>query len=378
MKKIAIHSNTLWSLSNFRFDLIKDLKEQGYQVCCIAPQDDISEISEPRLRSLNTEVEFIRIDRKGTNPLKDFGYLLRLIKLFKRIEPDIILYYTPKPNIYGSLACQWLGIPYINTVNGLGSGFLSGFPVATVMQGLYKLALRKSTKVFVQNRDDLDYLLKSKVSPVSISSVIPGSGVDVSRFRHEGERKPDPQSLKFLFAGRLIKEKGIYDFVYMAEQLKSKHPNCKFWVVGFLDEGNPSSLSKTELQYLIDAGTIEYKGKTDHIEKYLNTSDVVVFPSEREGLPRTLIEAASCSMPIITYDVPGCREVVRNGVNGLLCQAGDREDLTHAGEKLVKMPQAEIVQLGENGRKRVLKNFDVKLVNQYYLAALSDVFRTQS
>ena len=372
--KILIHSNTLWSIVNFRFDLINALINTGYKVICLAPKDDISNTSESRLRLLSVDIVSIQIDRKGTNVIKDSVYLLKLIRAFIRIKPDAVLNYTPKVNIYSSLACQLLKIPYINTINGLGSGFLSGFPVANIMQGLYKLALRKSKQVFVQNRDDLNYFLKSRISPAKVSSLIPGSGVNVSAFQYDGDRRPVPSSLIFLFAGRLIKEKGVFDFVYMAEQLKRKYPACRFWMVGFLDEGNPSSLSSRELDDLISSGVIEYKGKTDHIIEYLNSSDIMVFPSDREGLPRTLLEAASCSMPIVTYDVPGCREVVSHGENGYLCNAGNREQLKDVCEKLVNMQQSDLVMLGLSGRKTVVENFTVEIVNRRYLLILQKLF----
>jgi len=339
----------------------------------LALKDDISDSSEVRLQSLNVTIVPIKMDRGGANPVKDFTYLLRLIKVYKRIKPDVVLNYTPKPNIYSSLACQILNISYINTINGLGSGFMSGFPIANIMRLLYKLALRKSKRVFIHNHDDLNYFVKSGLSSSSISSFIPGSGIDVSVYQNDKEREPVPGSLRFLFAGRLNKEKGIYDFVYAAEQIKKRHPDCRFCMVGFIDESNPSSITSDELDELTASRVIEYKGKTDHIVEFLNTSDIMVYPSDREGMPRILLEAASCSMPIITYDVPGCREIVLDGYNGYLCSPGNRDDLKETCEKILDMQQADIVKLGKNGRKRIRENFTVETVNQFYISTLAEI-----
>ncbi len=374
MKKVVIHSNTLWSVSNFRYDLIRTLIQSGCQVICLASNDEISSSSYDRLRSIDAEIIEISMDRKGTNPLKDSVYLIRLIQIFKQIAPDVILNYTPKPNIYSSLACQFLGIPYINTINGLGSGFSSGFPVATIIRFLYKLALRKSKQVFVQNQDDLNFFLESKISRPDISSFIPGSGIDTDTFRNDEQRNPVPGALKFIYAGRLIKEKGVFDFIYLAEKLKGKYPKCKFWMVGFIDEGNPSSLTSIELDELTSSGIVEYKGKTDNIVEYLNASDIMIFPSiYREGMPRILLEAASCGMPIVTYDVPGCREVVTDGFNGYLCGPGNREHLIAVCERILNMQQSDIVKLGDNGRERATSNFTVEIVNNHYTSLLKEI-----
>lgn len=342
---------------------------------CLAPLDNISEVSESRLKSIGAQVSFIHIARKSINPAKDIIYLIRLIKLLRKLSPAVVLNYTPKPNIYGSLACQFLKIHYINTINGLGSGFLSGFPVANIMKRLYKIALRKSKQVFIQNRDDLGYFLNAKLTPGYVTSLIPGSGIDLSEFQHKGKRRPNPGALIFLFVGRLNKEKGVYDFVYLADQLKGKYPECEFWMVGFIDEGNPSALSIKELNRLSASGVIEYKGKTDNVLKYLNEADIMVFPSEREGLPRTLLEAASCCMPIVAYDVPGCREVVSDGFNGYLCNPGDKEHLTDVCDKLLNMQQLDLVRLGTNGREKVRENFTIDIVNNQYISCLEQLFQ---
>jgi len=376
VKKIVINSNTLWSVSNFRYDLIRTLVQSGYQVICLASIDEISTSSYDRLKSTDAEIIEISMDRKGTNPLKDSAYLIRLIQIFRQVAPDVVLNYTPKPNIYSSLACRFLGIPYINTINGLGSGFTSGFPITTIIRQLYKLALRKSKQVFVQNKDDLDFLLKSRISPLDVTSFIPGSGIDTAAYCKDEKRIPVPDALKFIYAGRLIKEKGVYDFIYLAEKLKGKYPNCRFWVVGFIDEGNPSSLTSIELDELSSSGIIEYKGKTDNIVEYLNASDIMIFPSTyREGMPRILLEAASCSMPIVTYDVPGCREVVTDGYNGYLCDPGNREQLIDVCEQILNMQQSEIVQLGDNGRGMATSNFSIELVNNHYTTLLKEILK---
>jgi glycosyltransferase involved in cell wall biosynthesis len=350
------------------------LINKDYDVVCLAAKDSISGISTDRLESLNAGIEIVKMDRKGTNPVKDFLYLLDLYRLYLRLKPDAVLNYTPKPNIYSSLACRILGIPYFNTINGLGSGFSSGFPLTTIITSLYRLALRKSRKVFVQNHDDLEFFIQQGISPKAKTSFIPGSGINTTTFQTQIKRNPQQGSLKFLFAGRLIKEKGVYDYIHIAGKMKRNYPGCSFWMVGFVDDGNPSSITLKELETFTASNVIDYKGKTDDIVEYLNATDVLVFPSTyREGLPRILLEAASCSMPIITYDIQGCREVVSQGVNGFLCPPGQKELLYQACKNMMNLSSAELVHMGEQGREKVTAEFSVELVNNYYLSGLEEI-----
>ncbi len=358
---VIITANTAWSIYNFRKKLINSLKQAGYRVVAIAPEDKYS---------ARIPCEYIpaKINRKGTNPFEDIRFLCQLKRLYKKVKPLAVLHFTSKVNIYGALAARKLGICCINNISGLGSAFIGGGFISHIQQALYRFALRYADVVFFQNNDDKDYFTKKKLTRPEQSYLLPGSGIDVDKFNPRSQNISG--SFIFLMISRLIKDKGIYEYVEAANKIKRKQLNVEFHIVGFLDEFNPSAIKKEELDSWIEQGTVMFHGRKDDVRNVIAASDCVVLPSYREGTPRTLLEASSMSKPIITTNVAGCRQVVDDGKTGFLCRVRDSEDLADKMEKVMLLSESARKNMGLKGREKMKREFDEEIVIKKYLEVL--------
>jgi len=368
MKKIVISSNTSWSLYNFRLNLARNLKKKGYKVVLVSPYDEYSE-------RLKEEFEYydIYMNNKGTNPVQDIKTIIEFYKLYKKIKPDIVLNFTIKPNIYGTLACSRLNIKTINNIAGLGTLFVNEKFTTKIAKFLYKISQKKANKIFFQNREDYQLFIKEKLVDKEKCDILPGSGVDINKFKPINKKKKD-NKFKFLFVARMIKEKGVFEYIKAAEILKNKYSNIEFLMLGALNVDNPSVISKDEIQKYEKRNIIKYLGVTDDIEKILKEVDCIVLPSYyREGTPRVLLEAAAMEKPIITTDNVGCRDVVDDGTNGFLCKPRDYRDLAEKMEKMINLSEAERKIMGQKGREKIIKEFDEKIVIEKYLKAIKEV-----
>lgn len=367
MKKIAIVINTSWNIYNFRANLIKALQAAGMQVYAIAPQDEYS------ARLEQAGCTYIPLDLKshGSNPMHELGVIYKLYRVYKSIRPDVILHYTIKPNVYGTLAAHALGIPCINNVSGLGTAFLNNSSVARVARKLYRFAFHFPQKVFFQNPDDLGLFQKFKMVKPGISEVIPGSGIDTNRFIPA--ERPENEQFTFLVISRLLYDKGIAEYIDAVKLLKEKGINARFQLLGASDPGHRRGIPLREIKKWTDDKLIEYLGTTDDVLPYIHQADCVVLPSYREGTPRTLLEAASAAKPIVTTDVPGCNNVVENGINGYLCKVRSAADLAEKMEMLQLLDKDSRSMLGRNSRQIAVQKFDEKLVIERYLVAIQEI-----
>tara|TARA_X000000950_G_scaffold91466_2_gene115162 strand:+ start:18578 stop:19687 length:1110 start_codon:yes stop_codon:yes gene_type:complete len=361
VKKLVITVNTTWNIINFRLGLIKALLKEDFEIYALSPKDEyVKTITEIGVRHYH-----IDMDLKGTNPIKDIQIIKKYKQLYKKICPSIILSYTIKPNIYSTLAAGSLKIPVINNVSGLGTLFIKTTMYSHIAMLLYKIALRKSTHTFFQNEDDANLFVKKKLIKEKKISVIPGSGVNTEKFKTK--RKGNKGKI-FLFVGRLIGDKGIHEYLYAAKKIISKNKNIKFWIVGELGYNNKTALRKKELEaYTDNYFQIKYLGKVDDMVSVLEKVDVMVLPSYREGLSKSLVEASAMSLPIITTNVAGCREVVKDRINGLLCDAKNKESLVKSIEDMINFSEKDRMELGENSRKIAARYFSEKLVVKAYL-----------
>jgi len=360
-KKITICSNTSWYLYNFRRGLIRALQKQDYDVILIAPQDDYTQ----RLKNLGCRYYDINLDNKGTNPLEDIKLMYQYYKLYSKIEPDILLIYTIKPNIYGSIVSKLLNISTINVIAGLGTVFLDDKPSSKLARWLYKIALYGNRVIF-ENRDDSREFIRRDIIKKSQSTVILGSGIDTDSFKPK-KLSTKRKDITFLLIARLIKDKGVIEYIEAIKSIREKYPNAKFQILGSYYFGNPSAISKEEVTSWVDSGIVEYLGYTDAVLEEIEKVDCIVLPSYREGLSRVLLEAGSMSKPIITTDVTGCREVVDNGYNGFLVPPKDSQALAIAMEKIINLSFKERVQMGIRGRLKVINEFDDRIVIKKYL-----------
>ncbi len=358
---VIITANTAWSIVNFRTNLINSLIHAGYRVIAVAPEDQYCAF-------IPCEYIPVKMNRRGKNPFEDILFFYKLRKTYKRLKPFAVLHFTSKVNIYGALASRKLGICCISNISGLGSAFIGGGFVALIQQTLYRLALRYADVVFFQNVDDAKYFYQKKLAYSRQSELLPGSGVDIKEY--SPQQKNNSKSFVFLMITRLIRDKGIYEYVEAAKKTKDKYTNTEFRVVGFLDNSNPSAIKKEELDSWIKQGTILFIGRKEDVREEIASSDCVVLPSYREGTPRTLLEAASMARPIITTNVAGCRQVIDNGKTGFLCRVSDSDDLTDKMEKVMLLSEQARRDMGLAGREKMKREFDEEIVIKKYLEVL--------
>ncbi|PIB37226.1 hypothetical protein BFP72_18345 [Reichenbachiella sp. 5M10] len=360
--RIAIAINTSWNIYNFRAGLIRALLDQKHEVIAIAPRDEYSQ----KLIDMGCSFYPVEISGTGTNPFADFKLFLTLKRLYSDIRPDIIYQYTVKPNIYGSFAARTLGIPVINNVSGLGTVFLNKGIAPKIAKKLYKWSFRKVNLIFFQNGDDQRDFLNQVPLPEVRSEVIPGSGINLEHFRAKHTLSTPP--CRFLMISRLILDKGILEYLDAARAIRKQYPQTEFQLLGQLDENHARGLKKELLDTYINDGSIQYLGTDDAVQTHIDLATCVVLPSYREGTPKTLLEAAAMSRPIITTDAPGCREVVLDGQNGYLCQVKSSTDLQHKIRKIIDMNPTDLQKMGTCGRLMVEKKFDEQIIIQKYIS----------
>lgn len=375
-KKIIISVNTAWNIVNFRFGLIRALIKAGFKVVAVAPTDEYA----PRLAELGCRFVPLPMENQGTNPARDVLLLWRFVRLLKCERPDMYLGYTVKPNVYGSLAAHWLGIPVINNIAGLGAVFIQDGWLVRLVRGLYKLALGRSVRVFFQNPDDRQLFIEHQLVKVDATDLLPGSGVDLQRFLPVPLPQPVEAGCKFRFLliARMLRDKGVVEYVQAARKLKADWPDVEWCLLGFVDVKNPAAISGEQMNAWVQEGVVNYWGVSDDVRLQIAKADCVVLPSYREGTPRTLLEAAAMARPIITTDAPGCRGVVDDGQTGFLCKPRDAADLAEKMRRLLMLPQATRSDMGQNGRRKMEREFDEQIVIQKYLEAVHSVAQPSS
>lgn len=378
--KVLIALNSAWNLLNFRAGLIRALVADGHIVVLAAPSDN----SVPALQALGARFLHLPMKAHGTNPVAELTLLWHFVRALSQERPDVLLTYTAKPNVYGSLAARALGIPVVNNIAGLGSVFISGGWLAFVLSNLYRFALTRSKRVFFQNSDDYLQFVEMGLVRAAQCAVLPGSGVDLQRFQPkplpnlqgEDERnlqRANNRRFVFLVVARLLKDKGVQEFAEAACLLKSSYPWAEFALLGFKDSQNPNAVSEEQLALWQDKGWVTYWGSSTDVREHLALADCVVLPSYREGTPRTLLEAAAMGRPLVATDVPGCREVVRHGFNGLLCRPRDAQDLANQMQAILQMSVEQLAQMGQASRHYVEDRFDEQLVIDSYLKVLDEL-----
>lgn len=281
-----------------------------------------------------------------------------------------MLHFTIKPNIYGNIVCRILGIKTISNISGLGTVFVRKNWVTKLVKILYRYSLVAAERIFFQNREDYETFINQKIVDQNKCEILPGSGVDTDKFkpRKRGNKTDD---IKFLLASRMLWEKGVGEYVEAARIIKSKYPNVKFYLLGFLGVDNPSAIPKKQVDNWVKEGIVEYLGVSDNVSEEIAKADCVVLPSYyREGIPRVLLEAASMEKPIITTDNVGCREVVDDGINGYLCKVKDSKDLADKMEKIINLSPEEREKMGKAGREKITKQFHERIILSKYLSTI--------
>ncbi|MER9769491.1 glycosyltransferase family 4 protein [Mesorhizobium sp. M0189] len=370
---LIIIVNLAWNIVNFRAGLVRTLIAAGYKVTVVAVADGY----ENRVVELGCDFIPVKMAEHGTSPLEDIKLMFRYYKIFAVKRPDAILSFTIKPNIFGSLAANWLSIPVINNVPGLGAAFSGKRLIKFVVEGLYRISFRRAFKVIFQNDQDRELFSERRLVEPSKTLVVPGSGIDLSHFQGSGRLTNDSsaEGLTFIFVGRLLREKGVLEFVEAARVVKSLRPASQFQILGFIAEGS-NAITELELAAWQDEGIVEYLGSSDDVRPFIQNADCVVLPSfYREGTPRSLLEAAALSRPIITTDWVGCRDVVDDGINGYLCKVKDHAHLAEQLMRFIALGDDQRMAMGAAGRSKVEQQFDEKIVVRRYIDALQECRR---
>lgn len=362
--------NAAWNIWNFRKPLVEALLDDGHRVTVLAPPDESSE----RLAALGCAVRPLTMRVDGLNPLQDLQLARRFGRVFRDEAPDIVLSYTIKNNIFGAGAARASGVPFVPNVTGLGTAFLSGPLLQAVSVQLYRRAFAGLPRVFFQNGDDRDLFVRYRIVREAQTWLLPGSGIDLARFAPAPP--PDPAAPQvFLMIARVVRDKGVLEFVEAARRIRATHPEARFRLLGALGSQNRSAIDPAMVDGWVAEGAIEYCGVTDDVRPHVAAASCVVLPSYREGAPRTLIEAAAMARPVIATDVPGCRTVVEDGVTGLLCQVRDAASLADAFARFLALPAAARTGMGAAGRAKMAREFDQALVIDAYRDAIARLAR---
>ncbi len=348
MATIAISANTSWYLYNFRKNTIIALISEGYNVIVIAPEDQYSR----KLLEIGCKYIDVDIDKGGTNPFKDLKTLFDLYRIFNKNLIDVVLNFTPKNNIYSTLAAHLNNVKVINNIAGLGILFINESIPSKIARLLYKISQSKAHKIFFQNEEDKNLFLSKNLAPKYLTDRLPGSGVDLKRF--ELQEADDDGQVTFLLIARMLFDKGVGHYVDAARELKAKYGNkVEFRLLGFLDVDNPSAVSKVQMSEWVNEGIVNYLGTSDTVEQEIAKVDCMVLPSfYREGVPKSLLEAGAMGKPIVTTDNVGCRETVDDGINGFLCDLRSTDSLVLQLDKMINLTHEQRLEMGRASRKK--------------------------
>ena len=362
---VLLSANSCWNIVNFRGGLIRALRDRGYRVVVAAPDD----AHRPKLADLGADFRPVAINSSGISVVEDLRLLGRYLAVFREVRPSAYLSFTVKPNIYGSLGARLVGAKAINNVSGLGTVFIKPGPLTALVTRLYRFALRASATIFFQNRDDLELFVGKRIARREQAQLLPGSGVDLERFRPRPASAGDG-AFRFLLVGRLLWDKGVGEYIEAARIVRRAHPQTRFQLLGPVGANNRTAVPATALEAWRAEGIVDYLGESGDVRDAMEQADCIVLPSYREGLPRALLEGSAMGKPLIATDVPGCRDVVVEGNTGYLCAERSAESLAAAMEKMIATPATGRLRMGELGRRKIEQEFCESRVIAKYLDAL--------
>lgn len=363
MAKIILFANTDWYVYNFRLSLAKELRSQGHEVIFLSAPGPFQDL----LLGEGFQWVSFPLSRQGINPLYELWTLWRLTRLYRNINPDIVHHFTIKPVLYGSLAAHLLRIPgIINSITGLGHVFIDSEPVTRLLRRiaswLYRINLR-GTEVIFENPEDRKIFTEWRFIRPEQSHLILGTGVDVERFRPTAKDNHPPI---VLFSSRILVTKGVLEYIEAIRLLKEKGIQARFALAGKADAGNPASIPEEQIEMWKQSDMVEWWGWQDDMPSALAKADIFCLPSYREGVPNALLEATACGLPIVTTDTPGCRDVVTDGVNGILVPIKNAQAVADALESLIVDEELRR-RMGNAGREIAVNFSDIK-VNRETLA----------
>ncbi|MEO6638635.1 MAG: glycosyltransferase family 4 protein [Ginsengibacter sp.] len=367
-KKIAVMENGLLSTYTMREGLMLALVRQGCEVHILAHSNSfVSQVEKMGLIVHN-------VGSGNMNPYKVARYIFNVKKALKIINPDVCLTFSIRPAIFGNLITRQLKIPTITNITGIGPLFSSKNMVYRTARSMYRNALSKTKKVFFQNADDMNLFLENNFVNPTVAETVPGSGVDYDKFKPRVFKEKDHETFVFLFIGRLIKDKGIFEYFEAAKYIRKKFPHTRFHIIGpfWTQTLRKNTITQSQLQNWIDEGIIDYLGEKKDVRNYIAEADCIVLPSYREGTSNILLEAASMEKPVVTTNTTGCKEVVEDGVTGLLCRVKDENDLAAKMEMMIMLTKEERNEMGIKARQKIIKEYDKQIVVNAYLKAIKE------
>lgn len=369
MKILVVEGDIYNSITGFRKNLVNELKKEHdvYIAGNIAYDWQTTD-------NLQSDKKIIVLGKLQGSPIKSICYLFKLLFIAYKINPDVYISYNLRPNLFLGIVSVFKKVKGIATVTGTGFMFESDGVKVKILRSIYRFSLSRFDTVFIQNQSDYDQFLAHGFQFKSYG-VIPGSGVDIKHFHPTNNIFRDAGSAKFIFIARLIREKGFFEYVQAAEKIKKDHPETEFYVLGsFYTGGHKSSeIDEITVNGLHNKGIINYLGETKNIIPYVEDMDCVVLPSYREGTSNTLMEGASLARPLITTDVPGCRELVDDTKNGYLCQVKRADDLEAKMRLFIKLPMAARKEMGIIGREKMIKSFNRQNVISKYVRCIDSL-----
>jgi glycosyltransferase involved in cell wall biosynthesis len=369
MKIITLSANTSWYLYNFRKSTIKKFIQEGYKVICISPRDEYTS----NLENLGCDWVNLKMNNKGANPLSDIKIIFRLLSLYIRYKPVASFHFTLKNNIYGTWAAFISRTPAVNNISGLGTAFIRPGLTSSIVRVLYKLSQPMAKRIYCQNKDDFKLLIKTNLVSKNKLYLLPGSGVDIQRFKPSLSLNNGSRLFRFLYVGRLLADKGIFELIEAIKNINKHKVVCSLWICGFTNKDNISAISDKDISNWQNIPGIKWIKPTHKIESVMKDVDCIVLPSYREGMPRSLLEAGAMGLPSVATNVPGCRSIIQNKINGLLCEAENSNSLELAMLKMLEMPKNDIHQMSIAARNIVVKSFDEKIVIDAAMDALNSV-----
>lgn len=362
--KVLILANKLTGLLSFRRELLEALRDGGYEVVISAPlEKNVAD----QLEQYNCRLIPTFVDRRGINPIKDFSLVKAYRRIVKQEKPDVVLSYTIKPNLYGGLACKWANVPQIINVTGLGTAVENPGMLQKFVIGLYKICLNKVRVMYFQNTANLEFC-KEHGMISGRPELLPGSGVNLERF--QPAPMPEGDVVKFIFISRLLKQKGIEEYLGMAERIKKEYHNTEFHIIGACDDGD----YKETVERLEKEGVVKYHGFQTDVRPFIHSVHCTVHPTfYPEGMSNVLLESCASGRAIITTNRPGCREIVEAGKTGYVCREQDVEDLTEKVREYLALSAEERAEMGKAAREKVEREFDRQIVVKKYLKEIEEI-----
>jgi glycosyltransferase involved in cell wall biosynthesis len=366
-KTIVVCANLAWNLVNFRGGLIEALRSKGFRIVAAAPPDPAMEA---RLAAMGCEFVPVAIDASGISPWRDLHTIGSFAALIRKHRPSAWLSWTIKPNTYGAFVAARHGVPAFPNVSGLGTAFIRRSPLTAIARQLYRTGFRRAPAVLFQNPADRDLFVGQRLVRPGQARLLPGSGIDTAHFASASPARPAPR--RFVMLARLVADKGVREYVAAARRIRAQWPDARFRLIGPAEVANRTAIPRDELERWIAEGAIDYSEPLADVRPAIEEADFVVLPSYREGMSRVLLEAAAMGRPIVTTDVPGCRDVVTDGVNGYLCEPRSAEALAAALDRAAQAGDAEWAAMARAGRARAETEFSQDRVNALYLEALGE------